>query len=105
MFIITAVLMTITVGLFIALLTPNGIKKIAPRVIAIILVSSMIGCGIAGLFWMEYKNDEQSWNGGLCPCGEEWRLVNVEHTKNGSDFYYYTCDECNNTIRTHSNMK
>lgn len=105
MFIITAIIMTITIGLFIALITTNEIKKIATRVIAIILISSMVGCGIAGLFWLGHKFDEQSWNGGLCPCGEKWRLVNVEHKKNGGDLYYYTCDECNNTIRTNSNMK
>ena len=105
MFLFTAVVLTLTVGLFLALILTSNMKKWFPRVLAVALISSMFGTGIAGLFWMERKGDEQSWNGGICPCGEEWRLVNVDHVKNGGDLYYYTCDECNSTIRTHSNMK
>ena len=69
------------------------------------LIASAFGTGFAGLLHLEHKNDEQLWNDGNCTCGKEWRLVSVDHVKNGGDLYYYTCDECNNTIRTHSNMK
>ena len=104
MFLFTAIAMTLTIGLFLAFMFTQDIKKTILKVIAIILIASLVGFGIAGLMWMEHKGDTQSWNNGICPCGEEWRLVSVDHLKNGGDLYYYTCDNCHRTIRTHSNM-
>lgn len=105
MFLFTSILLSLTVGLLLALILTSGIEKWFPRVLAVALIASAFGTGVAGLLCLERKSDEHLWNGGNCTCGEEWRLVSVDHIKNGGDLYYYTCDECNNTIRTHSNMK
>jgi hypothetical protein len=79
----------------------EGVK----RVITTILVSLICGYGICGLLFLEKKADETVWNEGYCNCGGKWELNDIEHIKNGGDLYYYTCDNCNSLIRTHSHFR
>lgn len=104
-FILTAVVMTITVGAFMAMMFTSGMKDDWKRVVVSIILAIAIGCGIAGMFALEQKGDEIVWNNGTCECGGEWDLVNVEHIKNGGNRYYWNCEDCGHVIETHRSFK
>ena len=104
-FIITGILMTITVGIFIGLILTAGVENVVKRIIITALASLIVGFGIAGAFALERLGDESVWNEGYCECGCEWKLLNIQHIKNGGDNYYYACDDCGDSIMTHSKMK
>ncbi len=104
-FIFTAVLMTITVGAFMALMFTSGMKDGWGRAIVAIIIAIAIGCGIAGMFALEYKGDEMAWNNGTCECGGEWDLVNVEHRKNSGNRYYWECEDCGHVIQTNRSFR
>ena len=57
---------------------------------------------IVALFIIVFA-DEAKWNEGKCECGGQWELVDIE-SKTDSIMveYFYTCNECDNTIYTHS---
>lgn len=103
-FVITGVFMAVSVGAFMSLIFTSGMKDDWKRVVACIIISLAIGFGISGLFMLERKGDEMSWNNGHCECGTEWELVDVEHLKNSGELYYYGCDNCGTVIKTHSNF-
>lgn len=104
MFVVTGLLMSITVGGFMSLMFTSGMKDGWKKAVVAIIVSLAIGFGISGLFVLERKGDERAWNNGHCHCGTEWELINVEHLKNSGELYYYGCDDCGAMIRTHSNF-
>ena len=106
MFIITAIVMTLTIGLFVGGMFTSGMKNSAVRLTVTLIVASIIGTGIAGLFALETKMDEEQYNEGVCVyCDGNYKLTSVDHLKNGGELYYYSCNNCGDVIRTHRNMK
>ena len=108
-FTFTTLLMASSVGLFIAILIITSLFekwKAIKKVFATIIVSLIIGAIISAFFCLEIITDKLVWNNGYCDnCKTEWEFSNLEHGKNGSKFYNYYCNECGNTITTHSNFK
>ena len=101
-FIITGLLMTVSVGGFMSLIFTSGMKSGCKKVIVATIISLVIGFGISGLFALERRGDEIAWNNGNCECGGEWHLFDIEHLKNSGKLYYYECENCFDVIRTHS---
>lgn len=105
-FILVAIFMSLTVGGFMALcivgiFTENS-KPIVKWIVGTILAVA-IGCSISGLFVLQNKNDTEAWNNGYCTeCGNPYKFTSAVHHKNSDDEYYYTCDNCGNTIVVHS---
>ena len=104
MFIVIGLTMSVSIGGFIGLMFTSGMKNSWKRVVVTIIIALAIGFGIDGIITLEKKGDKKAWNNGHCECGTEWHLVNVEHLKNSVDSYYYSCDNCGNVIKTHSNF-
>ena len=101
-FIITGILMTVVVGLFMGAMFTSSMKDGWKRVLVTLIIAFAIGFGISGLFTMERKGDEIQWNNGQCECGGDWDLVNIEHLRNGGELYYHECTDCGCVIRLHS---
>lgn len=105
-FIFAAVFMTLAVGIFMGLIIVNTIAENAKPVVKWILgaiIAIAIGCAIGGMLTLESKGDDEAWNNGYCTeCNEPYRFANAVHHKNSGDEYYYTCDNCGHTIKTHS---
>jgi hypothetical protein len=97
-FIVSAILFSMTIGVFLSMMIfvdIHGWKKL----VGTIIVSIFIGFVIAGMLVWETDTNETKWNNGYCyNCGTEWTLVNVQHVKNDSTHYYYTCDNCKEII-------
>ena len=106
MFIITTIAMTLTMGLFIGGMFTSGMKNSTVRLVVTLVIAFVVGIGIAGLFTLESKMDEEQYNDGTCVyCDGNYKLTSVNHVKNGGELYYYSCDNCGDVIRTHRNMK
>ena len=91
-FIIFGLLLSITLGAFMAMIFTSGIKNNIARAILGIIIALMVGFGVVGLLEMERLNDEKRWNNGVCSvCDEELELFDVEHHRNSGDTYYYKC--------------
>ena len=72
----------------------------------LILFFGLAICLAIGLSLAEAYADETAWNGGHCTeCGNGYELSGVSHIRNGGDLFYYSCEECGDTIRTHHSMK
>ena len=71
-----------------------------------ILFFGLAICLVIGLSLAEAYADETVWNGWCCAeCGNRYELSGVSHVRNGGDLFYYSCEECGDTIRTHHSMK
>jgi hypothetical protein len=105
-FILTSILMSLTVGSYMAIFIVNIIaensKSIIKWIMGIILAIA-IGCGIGGLVTLQNKDDDEAWNNGYCTeCNKPYKFTSTVHHRSGDDEYYYTCDKCGHTIVTHS---
>ncbi len=101
MFIIVGLLFTFTVGGFVGVMTIGGFpeKHDWKKKLIALIVSFIIGFGIAGGLALHTTLEQKEWNDGRCPdCGVEWRLVNVQHIRNEGEVYYYICNECGKVI-------
>ena len=75
-----------------------------------LIQSILIGVGIfagmialaLGICTLEAKMDASVWNDGICQCGGEFEFSNATHRKNGGNFYYYNCNDCDKVIETHT---
>lgn len=99
-FILVGLVMTITIGVFVALIFTSSMDFSLKKWIAIVLIAFTVGYGVAGLFTLEMKMDEEKWNNGYCECGGEWDLINATYVKRRGNIYYYECVKCNNVIDT-----
>lgn len=105
-FILTSILMSLTVGSYMAIFIVNIIaensKPIVKWIIGIILAVA-IGCGVGGLITLQNKDDDEAWNNGYCTeCNKPYKFTNAVHHRNSDDEYYYTCDNCGHTIILHT---
>ena len=68
-FILTSILVSLTVGSYMAIFIVNIIaennKSIIKWIMGIILAIA-IGCGIGGLVTLQNKDDDEAWNNGYC---------------------------------------
>jgi predicted RNA-binding Zn-ribbon protein involved in translation (DUF1610 family) len=99
MFVIVAVLMSITVGAFLSMcIISNTNLKGWKKAIIGIAISVAIGCAISEMFVLEAKSNQTAWNNGYCySCDTQWELVNVQKTRGGMH-YFYTCPNCGEII-------
>ncbi len=107
LFIITGIVMTLVVGVFMSICIMGTVemKEGWLRNLVTVILALVIGFTVGGLLTLENIGDRESWNNGHCECGGSWELVDVEKGyRNGSTTYYYTCEECDNLISTHSNF-
>lgn len=105
-FILTSILMSLTVGSYMTIFIVNIIaensKPIVKWIIGIILAVA-IGCGVGGLITLQNKGDDEAWNNGYCTeCNEPYKFTSTVHHRNSDDEYYYTCDNCGHTIILHT---
>ena len=106
LFIVTGLVMTFVVGLFMGAMFTSGMKDGWKRAVVTIILALGIGFAIGGLLTLEHVGDQQTWNNGYCACGGEWELIDVEKSRSSSStIYYYTCEECDHLIQTHTNFK
>lgn len=108
LFIVTGICMTFIAGLFMSICIVNTteMREGWKKNLVTILLALTIGFGIGGLLTLEHIADEESWNNGHCVCGGEWELIDVEKGyRNGSTTYYYSCEECEDVISTHTNFR
>lgn len=93
MFIIGGIILTITLGAFMAMIFTSGMKGSIVKVIIGTVIAFAIGFGVMGLFELEYKGDAKRWNNGTCTtCGTTFELFDIEHSRNGGNTYYYKCE-------------
>ena len=102
MFVVFGLLLSVSVGAFIAMIITSGIRNKIVNIVVTIILALAIGFGLTGLFMWERKVNEQMFNNGYCECGGEWNLFDVEYRKNSSSLYFYKCEECKNIIRLNS---
>jgi len=82
----------------------EGIKM--KQIIGVILFLA----ALAGLMYLGLRHEtemsREAYNKGMCSvCGGEYHFSSVAHYKNGSDRFYYTCEDCGHTIMTYRIMK
>lgn len=93
MFIIGGVILTITLGAFMAMIFTSGMKNGIAKVIIGAVIAFSIGFGLIGLVKLEYNGDVKRWNNGICTtCGTAFDLFDIEHHRNSGDTYYYKCE-------------
>lgn len=92
------------VGIFLGILVASGAKNKKGWWISFLLTALIATTVIAGGFTCEYYGDQDTWNGGHCECGGDWRLVNVQRYK-GVTRYYYECETCLNLIELTNNPR
>lgn len=92
-FIIGGLVLTISVGAFMAMVFTSNMKDGLVKVIISILIALIIGFGLAELFELDREGDTLRWNNGDCrTCGETLELFDVEHHRNSGETYYYKCE-------------
>lgn len=108
LFIITAIVMSATVGAFISLMVVNTFLengKFAVKIIVGAILSLCIGCFVSGGLMLEKTGDEELWNNGYCvECEQPYTFANAEHRRNGSTIYFWNCDNCGKVISLHHNF-
>lgn len=76
------------------------------KIVKFILIMAVIILIIVGCCLFEKKYDKEAYNDGICTeCGGNYVFSGATHIKNSGNDYYYTCDKCGHTIKTHSLMK
>lgn len=51
---------------------------------------------------IEANQSEEEYNNGICSeCNGHYKFVSSSHITNGSNEYYYSCEDCGYTIMTH----
>ena len=71
----------------------------------VLFLAALAGVMYLGLRY-ETNVSREAYNDGVCSvCGGEYRFSSVAHHRNGSDKFYYTCEDCGHTIMTYHVMK
>ena len=97
-YVLFGIFMSVTVGLFVAMMVTSSMEGIK-QIITMILISGLIGAGLAFLLSTEHKTEDKTWNNGICTeCSRDMELVSVTATKSNNKTYYYKCNGCGNVI-------
>lgn len=102
-FIIYLIVLTPTVGLFIATIITISLKGWKRFIITIIL-AVIIGTIFSGGFALEATYNFDIWNDGYCTCGGIWEFKNASRYRNKTT-YYWECDTCKTIIETDYNFR
>lgn len=74
-------------------------------IIIMLIFTILMGMLILGVGY-ETKLSQEKWNNGVCTeCGGKYRFSGATHLRNGGDYYYYSCEDCDHTIKTNILMK
>ena len=97
-YVLFGIFMSVTVGLFVAMMVTSSMEGIK-QIITMILISGLIGAGLAFLLSTENKAEDKTWNSGICTeCSGDMELISVTATKSNNKTYYYKCNNCGNVI-------
>ena len=97
-YVLFGIFMSVTVGLFVAMIVTSSMEGIK-QIITMILISGIIGAGLAFLLSTEHKTEDKTWNNGICTeCSGDMELISVTATKSNNKTYYYKCNDCGNII-------
>ncbi len=97
-YVLFGIFMSVTVGLFVAMMVTSSMEGIK-QIITMILISGLIGAGLAFLLSTDHKAEDKTWNNGICTeCSGNMELISVTATKSNNKTYYYKCDNCGNVI-------
>ena len=97
-YVLFGIFMSITVGLFVAMMVTSSMEGIK-QIITMILISALIGAGLAFLLSTDNKAEDKVWNNGICTeCSGDMEFISVTATKSNDKTYYYKCDNCGNVI-------
>lgn len=98
-FVIITIVFSIVVGLPIGvIIILNSFRKF--RIIPLIIIAILIGIILGGMVSCDRSHNEKIWQNGICDCGNNYELFDIEHHKNSSDHYFYKCENCNDLIET-----
>ena len=97
-YVLFGIFMSVTVGLFVAMIVTSSMKGIK-QIVTMILISALIGAGFAFLLSADNKAEDKTWNNGICvECSGNMELISVTATKSNNKTYYYKCNNCGNVI-------
>ena len=97
-YVLFGIFMSVTVGLFVALIVTSSMEGIK-KIITMILISALIGASLAFLLSTDNKAEAKVWNNGICTeCSGDMEFISVTATKSNDKTYYYKCDNCGNVI-------
>ena len=97
-YVLFGIFMSVTVGLFVAMMVTSSMEGIK-QIITMILISGLIGAGLAFLLSTEHKAEDKAWNNGICTeCSGDMEFISVTATKSNNKTYYYKCNDCGNII-------
>ena len=101
-FIMTGLMLTVFMGVFIALIITIDLKG-KQRIITAIVLAFVIGFGLSALLMVEIKVDNEKWNNGICiECGGKYEFQSSSYRRNAGDKYFYKCKNCGYTIELNS---
>ena len=98
--VILVIIAFLTFGLCLSALLFSSInfRSKITKIILYTVTSLVIGFSFVRLIVWENEVSLSLWNDGKCSnCGEELRFVNASRYKFNT-YYYYTCDNCGNTV-------
>lgn len=102
MFITASLFCACTIGLFIGMLFhfSEHIENKVLSVFVSIAIACAVGVILGGLITLDFKGKEERYNNGICTeCQGELDLISVNRTKNGTETYYYECEDCGKIVR------
>lgn len=81
------------------------LKEYKGEIIIIVVVIMMIAIGFF-ITAVAEKEELKNYNNGICTeCEGHYIFSSSTKDRHGDIEYYYTCDKCGHTIRTHQLMK
>lgn len=92
-FILLGLVMSFSLGIFIALVVTSGMNDGTSRAITVIIISLAVGFGSILLMGKYREHQKERWNNGICStCGAELHFQCASKHKSTTT-YYYTCEK------------
>lgn len=90
-FIFSGVFLSISMSLMGAIFTV-GIKNTKIRIVVAIIISLVLGFGLATIMTKQKVHQDKMWNNGICSkCGSHWEFKSGDR-KGTVHTYYYSCE-------------
>lgn len=101
-FIIAGLILTVSVGAFLALILTMKLEG-KTRIIIAVILAFVIGFGLLKILMLNAEKDNEKWNNGICiECGGKYEFQSSSYRRNEDDKYYYKCKNCGYTIELNS---